>query len=322
MYPAILAAESLIRPYVLETPLAYSPALSARCGYPVWLKLECVQHTGSFKLRGAAHALLRLDAETRRRGVVTASTGNHGEAMAYMAQRLGIPCTLCVPETITPAKLAHFAYYPVEVRVTGADSAETELTARALATAEGLRYVSPYNDPDVIAGQGTLGPELLRQCPDLGTVLVPIGGGGLIGGIAAYLKAVRPEIQVIGCQPAHDAAMYHALRTGQVVDVPALPTLSDGTAGGLEPDTLTLPLCQDHVDDITLIEESEIRQALRWLVTHHQLLVEGAAALQVAALLRDPAPRYPGPVVLILCGRKLGLDTLRDLLLTGEGLPG
>jgi threonine dehydratase len=310
---AIQAATQRIRSHILTTPVEYSPWLSRLCGGEVWLKLEHLQITGSFKLRGAANKLLSLTAADRQRGVITASTGNHAAAVAYMATRLGISATIYLPETVSPTKVAPLAIYPVELRYHGQDAIEGETEARRVALAEGRPYLSPYNDADIIAGQGSIGPELLRQVPGLDAVLVPVGGGGLIGGIASYLNARGPDVEVIGCQPSHSAVMYESVQAGRILDLPSQPTLSDGTAGGLEGDSLTFPLCQRLVDDWVLLQETEIYDALRWLLETHHFLVEGAAALSVAALRQQPARFQGRKVVLILCGRKLGLPMLHRL---------
>ena len=311
---AIQLATQRIRPYVLHTPMEYSPWLSEQCEAEVWLKLEHLQITGSFKLRGAANKLLSLDTATQARGVITASTGNHAAAVAYIADRLGMPATIYLPETVSPTKVDQLSPYQVELRYHGQDAIETEHEARRVAEAEQRPYVSPYNDAEVIAGQGSIGPELLRQVPTLDSVLVPVGGGGLIGGIASYLKARRPQTQVVGCQPHNSAVMYQSVQAGEVLDLPSEPTLSDGTAGGLESDSLTFPLCRDLVDDWCLLSEAEIRRGLQFLLEKHYFLVEGAAALSVAALLQDPSRWRGQQVVLILCGRKMGLSQLQQLL--------
>ncbi len=311
---AVQAATQRIRPYVLSTPMEYSPWLSQACQAEVWLKLEHLQITGSFKLRGAANKLLTMDQRAQARGVITASTGNHAAAVAYIADRLGMPATIYLPETVSPTKVEQLAPYRVELRYHGQDAIDTEREARRQSEAEGRPYVSPYNDPEVIAGQGSIAPELLRQLPDLDAVFVPVGGGGLMGGIASYLKARRPQTQLIGCQPKNSAVMYHSVQAGRVLDLPSAPTLSDGTAGGLEANSLTFDLCQRLVDRWVLLSEREIEEGLQFLLEKHYFLVEGAAALSVAAL-RQAAESLQGKrVVLILCGRKLGLDRLRALL--------
>ncbi|GAB4416025.1 MAG: threonine/serine dehydratase [Bacteroidia bacterium] len=307
---AIEIARERIRPYIIETPVEASPALGAELQAEVWLKMEHLQITGSFKLRGATNKVLSVGGDR----VVTASTGNHGAAVAHICRQTGRQALVFLPETASTAKVRYLHLLGADLRYHGQDSVETEYEARRYADAAGLPYISPYNDPEVVAGQGTLAAELMHQLPYLDAVLVPVGGGGLIGGMAAYIKQLFPHVQVIGCQPTQSAVMYASIRAGRVLDLPSYPTLSDGTAGGLEPDSITFGLCRDWVDDFILVSEDEIRAALRYLIETHYLLVEGAAALSLAAL-RQQAGRFAGKrVALILCGRKLGIDTLREVI--------
>ncbi|MDX2249683.1 MAG: threonine/serine dehydratase [Bacteroidia bacterium] len=314
LYHEVITAENRIRPWILRTPVEYSPWLSQKTGARVWLKMEHLQITGSFKLRGAANKILSLSSEEKNRGVITASTGNHGSALAYIASQTDCKATIYLPETVAKNKVEMMQLYGGELVFRGQDSVETENYARAMAEALGLLFVSPYNDPQIIGGQGTLGIELTEQVPDMDAVLVPVGGGGLISGIAGYLKTVSPSVKVVGCQPKNSAVMYESVLAGKILDIPSLPTLSDGTAGGLESGSITFDLCRQYVDDYQLVSEKEIGQSLRFLLEKHYLLVEGAAALSVASLLQAPE-RYKGKtVVLILCGRKMGLDILKKIL--------
>jgi len=313
MKEAVTQAYTQTQSYLLKTPVEYSPWLSRETGAEVWLKLEHLQITGSFKLRGAANKLLSLDEAQRKKGIITASTGNHGAAVAYMGEKLGIPVTLYLPETVSSTKVEQIQLYPAELRYAGKDSVESELAARAGAQREQRAFVSPYNDAAVMAGQGTVGLELADQVGEMDAVFVPVGGGGLISGIAGYLKGIRPEGAIIGCQPSHSQVMYASVKAGKILDLPSKPTLSDGTAGGIEEESLTFPYCQQYVDDWALLSEEEIRKGLIYLIEKHYFMVEGAAALSVAAL-RQQASKWKGKkVVLILCGRKLGKETLLTL---------
>lgn len=320
LFPEIQAAEARIRPHVLTTPLEHSPVLSEQTGADVWLKLECLQTTGSFKLRGAANKILWASPEQRARGIVTASTGNHGTAVAHMLDRLGAQGTIFVPQNVSVAKVASMRRYAnVRLHYHGQDCIATEEEARRQATEQGLLFVSPYNDLQVVAGQGTIGLELMQQLPTAEVVYVPVGGGGLVSGIAGYLKAVRPQTRVIGCQPHNSAVMYASVQAGKVLDLPSGQTLSDGTAGGIEADTITLAYCQQYVDEFVLLSEAELRRAWRLVLEAHCLLVEGAAALSVAALLKQGRAPAGKQVVLILCGRKMKVETIRELLAEEEG---
>jgi len=309
-----LEAEERIRPHIRQTPLEHSPFLSRLTRGDVYLKLENTQITGSFKLRGAVNKLLSLSDEERACEIVTASTGNHAAATAWSLARFGIAGTIYVPNTASPAKIENLRRLGANLEFFGDDCVDTEIFARRTAEESGRVFVSAYSDPKIIGGQGTIGIELERELDGIDVVVAPIGGGGLIGGIAGYLKAKRPALTVIGCQPQNSAAIYESVKAGKIVEVESLPTLSDGTAGGLEPGAITFELCRDLVDEYVLVREEEIAEAIRSLIDTHSLLVEGAAALSVAALQKDAA-RFEGQrVVLILSGARISLDTLRSIL--------
>lgn len=312
--PAIAAAAHAIRPFVRTTPLHHSLLLSDRVGTHVHLKLENLQYTGSFKLRGAMNKLLSLTADQRQAGVVAASSGNHGAAVAYGCRVLGVTGVVFVPQHASPAKLAAMRRYGVEVRVIGDDSLQSEREARRYAQEQGLAYISPYNDLAVVAGQGSIGLEIADQLPGVGVVLVAVGGGGLIGGVASALKAHNPQVQVIGCLPQNSPVMAASVRRGEIVDMPSLPTLSDGTAGGIEAGAVTFDLCRALVDDWILVSEEEIAGAMRLLIEGEHLLVEGAGAVPVAALLKHGDRWRSKQVAVILCGGNLSLETLAGVL--------
>jgi threonine dehydratase len=308
------AADLRIRPYVRETPLDYSPGLSRSLGAEVYLKLENTQVTGSFKVRGAMNRILTTPISQRALGVVTASTGNHGAAVAYAMHRLRIPGTVFVPEGASPAKLGAIRALGADVRTHGKDGLETEQEARRYADLKGLVYVSPYNDPQVVSGQGTIGAELARQVERIDALFVSVGGGGLISGIAAYLKAIGREMTVVGCSPEASRVMHESVRAGMVLDLPSEPTLSDGTAGGVEADAITFPLCRALVDEWTLVSEPDIAAAIRLGIDQEHQLIEGSAGVALAAA-RDLAGRFPGGIiVVVLCGGNIAADTLKEIL--------
>lgn len=314
----ILAAAERLRPYVKETLLERSEILAAAAGTPetaVWLKCENLQHTGSFKLRGACNKILTLPPEALARGVVTASTGNHGRGVAHALSLMGARGTIYLPTIVSPGKVEALRRYPsATLELYHTDSDETEMHARRVAEESGRVYISPYNDPDVIAGQGTVGVELARRCPALDAVFIAVGGGGLVSGIASYLKAVRPGIRIVGCWPEHAPALYENLRAGRIASVPEKPTLSDGTAGGLEPGSITFDLARELIDDCVLVSEAEIADAVRFVMLEHHLVVEGAAGVAVAAF-RKTAARYAGKTVaIVLCGGNVTPAKLRTVL--------
>ena len=310
---AVRSAEARARPHLLTTPVVPAVGLTAEIGSPVVLKCENLQHTGSFKVRGAVSKLLSLSPIELERGVITASTGNHGAAVAYAGAIVGVEPLVVVPEGANPSKLAAIERLGGRVECRGTDSVESELAARRLAQERGLTFVSPYNDPAVIGGQGTLGLELLEQVAGLEVVFVAVGGGGLASGVAGMIKAVAPSTRVIGCSPAASAVMFHSLRAGHILDMPSEPTLSDGTAGGVEPDAITFDVLAAHLDDFVIVEEVDIRRALLDLIDVEHQLVEGSAAMAYAAA-RAHASRVDGTTAVILCGGNVGTEKLKGIL--------
>ncbi len=311
---AVRAAATRIRPYVRATPLDESLLFSRQSGAEVHLKLENLQYSGSFKLRGAMNKLLSLSPAERARGVVAASSGNHGAAVAYGCRALGVTATVFVPQHASPAKLEAMRRYGVEVRLYGDDSLLAEQAARRFAGEHGLAYLSPYNDLQVIAGQGTVGAEVAAQLPAVEAVFVAVGGGGLVSGMAALLKAHNPSVRIIGCLPAHSPVMAVSVQRGAIVEMASLPTLSDGTAGGIEPGAITFALCRALVDEFVLVSEAEIAVALRTLLAGEHLLAEGAAGVALAGLLQTAARWQGRQVAVVLCGGNISLETLKGIL--------
>ncbi|WP_232661485.1 pyridoxal-phosphate dependent enzyme [Pseudonocardia sp. TRM90224] len=315
-----LAAEVARRTRAVAPALAEHVVRTALTPMPVGsgellIKEEHLQRSGSFKIRGATAKVLAVDADARSRGLIAASSGNHGLGMAHALTSIGGKGTVYVPEGASAVKVAAIRRLGVEVQHRGRAAGESELLARAHAEEAGLVYVSPYNDVDVMAGQGTIGLELLEQAgvDGLDAVVVAVGGGGLISGIAATIKAAAPHVRIIGAMPANDAAMAASVAAGQVVDVDARPTLSDATAGAVEPGALTLPLCVELVDEWVLVEEAEIGAALRLFIDTQHQLVEGAAAVAIAAALRD-VPTDGRRVAVVSCGANISAETLRVAL--------
>lgn len=312
---AILAARRRIAGIAHSTPLERSRPLSAFTGAEAYLKLECAQVTGSFKLRGAASAIL---ADAERRPVVACSAGNHALGVAHAAALAGVDATLVVPETASPAKLAALERYPARVLRRGATYDAAEAEALRLAREDGLRFVSPYNHPDVVAGQGTLGAEILEQLPDAEVLIVAVGGGGLLGGVGLWARAISPGIRVVGVQAENSAAMLASLRAGRIVGAPDLPTLADGLSGGIEPGSLTFPLAQRLADVVLAVSEQQIAAAMRWCFDEHHLVVEGSAAVTVAALLNGLVAGIAGrKVVALLSGRNVASEVLLPIVAGG-----
>ena len=306
------AAERLAA-HVVRTPFDATDAFAGDVDADVRCKLENRQTTGSFKLRGAMNRLLTLDEAARERGCVAASSGNHGAAVACAARELGVGNVIFVPEQTSAAKLELIRSFGGDVRFHGTDGLDTEQHARAFAAAEGAVYLSPYNDEEVIAGQGSCGVEMLEQCPDLDTVFVAVGGGGLIGGVGAWLKSQRPGVRVVGCQPAASAVMAHSIAAGHIVDEPSAPTLSDGTAGGIEAGSVTFALNQAVVDEFVTVSEADIAAAMRRYMAGSGDVIEGAAGVALAGLLACRESVRGQTVGVIVCGGNIARAVLERL---------
>jgi threonine dehydratase len=310
----ILRAEQRIRPWLRQTPLEFSPVLSQAGQANVYLKLENLQYTGSFKARGALNKLLSLSKAERAAGIVTASSGNHGAAVAHGLHLLHANGVIFVPETVSPAKEANIRRLGGELRHVGDDSAISEGAARRYAEQNGLVYISPYNDPQVVGGQGTVAVELAQQLAPIDAVFVSLGGGGLISGVAGYLKALYDDVQVVACSPLNSNVMEQSVKAGRILDLPSLPTLSDGTAGGVEQGAITFELCRQLVDDYVTVSEAEIASAMRLALETHHMLIEGAAGVAIAGYLRQKERFVGKNVVVVICGANLSLATLRSIL--------
>ncbi len=309
-------AHELIKEEIRTTPLEYSPAFSKLTGAEVFLKLENYQLSGSFKLRGVINKTLRLSEEEINSGLVACSTGNHGAAFAHSVDKFGYNGLLFLPENVSKAKLEALKHYRVNIDVHGRDCVLTEAHARSYAKEHGQVLLHPYNDEEIVCGQGTLGKEIVDQLNSLpDAIIAPVGGGGLIAGVGAYLKSVG-DAKVIGCQPVNSAVMYESLKAGKIMDLESFDTLSDATAGGIEQNSITFEMCQDFVDEIYLIPEDHIRGAIKLLVEKHQMIVEGAAAMTLGTLIENGDLFKGKSVVLILSGKKLTSDQLISCLNT------
>ncbi len=310
-------AEKAIRKYIRETPAEHSPFFSKEGDCNVYLKLENLQMTGSFKLRGTMNKLLSLSKKERKTILVTASSGNHGAAFAYGVKKLGLRGIIYLPGHSSQAKVDALKYYDVVLKFFGTDCVKTEEHAIKEAVKNSFKYIPPYNDLKIIGGHGTIGIELKRQLKGIDAVLVPVGGGGLISGIAGYLKSLDEKIEIIGCQPENSAVMYESIKAGKILEMESQPTLSDGSAGGIEQGAVTFDICKKYVDDFILVSEEEIKEAMKLFLEKHFMLIEGAGALSVASFLKKKM-RFNGKnVVLIISGSKLTLDTLRDVVSSG-----
>ena len=296
---------------IRRTPLERSGPLSREFGADVHVKWECDQITGSFKLRGALNKLRSLAPEERARGVVSASTGNHGLAISHAAKLEGIGLKLFLPETVAAVKKTRIEALGVDVEVAGESCDRAEAIAREFAARHGRVFVSPYNDRDVVFGAGTTGLELAAGLSRFDDVLVPVGGGGLIAGIAGYLKAVRPGVRIVGVEPETSAFMAASLAAGRLVGIDERESVADAVAGGIEPGSITFPLCRDLVDAIEVVPEALIVRALALIRERHGRMIEGAGALPVAALLHAPEQWAGRTVVVVASGGNISPERFR-----------
>jgi threonine dehydratase len=310
----VVLAANRIAPHIRETPLDRSSFFSDLTGANVFLKLENLQFTGSFKLRGAFNKLLSLTPKQRAAGCVAASSGNHGAAVAFAMSKLDTKGVIFVPEGTSTTKVDAIKRAGGDVRFFGTDGLDTETHAREYAVENGMCYLSPYNDEDVVAGQGTCGVEIAKQLPQVDAIFIAVGGGGLISGVGSFLKSVNPTMSVIACQPAASAVMTESVKAGEILELPSQPTLSDGTAGGIEADAITFDLCRAVTDDYVVVSEDQIAEAMRQFIDAHHMLPEGAAGVALAGLsLR--ADSYKGKnVVVIICGGNISRETLKEVI--------
>ena len=295
-----------------RTPLERSRWLSAEHGRDVFLKLECFQLTGSFKIRGAMAKLSALTKDERSRGVLTVSAGNHGLAVAHCSEVLRLAATIVVPETASQAKVASIRRYPVSLIERGATYDDAERAARGMERESGLTFVSPYNDREVIAGQGTIGLEILEDSPDIDVLVVPVGGGGLLAGVAIAAKAVNPRIKVYGAEPLTSPTMTAAIEAGHTIEIEEQATIADGCAGNIEPGSMTFPIIQRLVDDIILVSEDSIRTAMARIAREDHLMIEGSAAVSIAAL--SDAHVKGNSVAAIVSGRNISLKLFTEVI--------
>lgn len=315
----VLAARRRLAGIALNTPLEPSRELAEQSGaVEVRLKLESVQPVGSFKTRGAHNKVALIAAERPDADLVTASSGNHGIAVAAAAERHGLRVTILVGASISPAKLSILRALESDrcvVEIHGRDTDDAEAEARRRHELGAAVYVPPYNDPDVIAGQATIGLEILERWPECDTIVVPIGGGGLVSGIGLWAKAVKPELRLIGVQPSASPPMYAYLESGSTKPMPIAPTLADGVAGNIERTSITWKMCRQLVDDIVLVSEEEIAAAIVWSLEVPHLLLEGSAVLGIAALRGRTMGVEGRRAAVVATGRNLAAETLRSVML-------
>ena len=311
----VYRARGVITPLARRTPLVPSSSLSERCGVPVHLKLETMQDMGAFKIRGAANRIFSLDAEERERGVVTVSTGNHGRAVAYAARHQRVRAVVCLSRLVPVVKVEAIKALGGEVLIVGDSQDEAQEEAERMVGDQGLTFVNPFDDPWVIAGQGTIGLELLEDMPEIDTVIVPIGGGGLIGGIALVLKSASPAIRVIGVSMARGAAMIDSQHAGKPIFVEEVETLADSLGGGIGLNNrYSFTLVRDFVDEMIVVSEEQIAAAMVHAYRHERLIVEGGGSVGISALLDGLVPDLGGHTAVVLSGSNVDMDMFSGIV--------
>ena len=311
-------ARESISELVKKTPLKRSTSLSRLCGGEVYLKLENQQVTNSFKIRGAYNRLKQMKTEDKECGVITASAGNHGLAVALSAEQLKIRVKIVVPRSTPKIKVDRIRKYNAELLLEGSIYDEAEQKAITLAREEEMTYISPYNDGSVIAGQGTIGLEILEDLKETETIIVPVGGGGLISGVSIAMKAADPAITILGAQSVASPIMYESLKAGKIVQAEMSESIADGLFGGIEKGSITFEIVRDLVDDIILVKENTIRKAIRMLWNEEKQAVEGAGAVGVAALMENAGSFEGKTVVVIISGGNIERKELSRILVSEE----
>ena len=309
----ILAAKKTIRGIADATPFVPSPFMSQRAGQAFLMKLENMQPIGAFKLRGAFNAVMSLPDDVA--GVTCCSTGNHGRGVAFAAAKRGISAVICMSNLVPQAKIDGIKALGADVRICGKSQDDALAESLRMVATEGMIEISPFDDPKVIAGQGTIGLEMLETQPDLATILVPLSGGGLAAGVAVAAKSVNPNIRVIGVSMDRGAAMHASLSVGHPIEVEEVPSLADSLGGGIGlQNKLSFPLCRDHLDDVILVTEEEIRDAMQVLFYEDRIVAEGASVVGLAAVLSSKLVKVNGPIGTIITGRNLDMSTFHAIM--------
>jgi threonine dehydratase len=315
----IYLARKTIAPLVTETPLIESPALSEQIGASIYFKLEVLQKTGSFKARGAANKIFNLTPDEKAHGVVTASTGNHGRAVSYAAREIGIPAVVCMSADVPKNKVQAIEALGAEVVIHGRSQDDAFVQAKTLQSERGLTMIPPFDDPHIIAGQGTIGLEILEALPSVKNVLVPLSGGGLISGITVAMKSASPNIRVIGVSMERAPVMYHSLKAGKPIQIDEEDTLADSLRGGIGLENqYTFEIVKNFVDEVVLVSEDEIASAMRFAFKEHRLVLEGAGAVGIAALMSGKFQNIKGDIVSVLSGGNVDMDAFMGIV-QGEG---
>ena len=300
-------------PHIRHTPLEHSPYLSNLASANVFLKLDNIQKTGSFKFRGAISKMTSMSDQEKSNGVVTASTGNHGAACSLAMSTLQIKGKIVVPENVHKNKVENILNLGGEIEYYGDDCIDAEERAQEISKTTGATYISPYNDEAIVCGQGTMGLEIWEDLKGVDAVFISVGGGGLISGVGGYLKSMNESIQVYGVSPEKSCVMYESLKAGKQLDLPSEPTLSDGTAGGVEFGSMTFEMCKEIIDDFSIISEEEIAKGIQIGVEKHHQLIEGAAGTAIAGFMKQKDKFKDKTVVLVMCGGNISGAVLKSI---------
>ena len=310
----VIKAYNRSKSYIRKTPLEHSPYLSNLIDGNVYLKLDNIQKTGSFKFRGAVSKMTSISATEKEKGVVTASTGNHGAACSLAMSLLGIDGKIVVPTIVHKNKVNNILNLGGKVEYHGDDCLIAEERAQEISKTTGATYISPYNDPAIICGQGTMGYEIDQDLKNIDSVFVSVGGGGLICGVGGYLKSVQKNVKMVAVSPKNSCVMYESIKAGKQLDLPSDPTLSDGTAGGVEMGSITFELCQRIIDEFILVTEDEIADGIRIGVEKHHQLIEGAAGAAIAGFMKQKDKLNGQTVVIVMCGGNISSEVLKSIL--------
>ena len=310
----VIKAYNRSKSYIRKTPLEHSPYLSNLIDGNVYLKLDNIQKTGSFKFRGAVSKMTSISATEKEKGVVTASTGNHGAACSLAMSLLGIDGKIVVPTIVHKNKVNNILNFGGKVEYHGDDCLIAEERAQEISKTTGATYISPYNDPAIICGQGTMGYEIDQDLKNIDSVFVSVGGGGLISGVGGYLKSVQKNVKMVAVSPKNSCVMYESIKAEKQLDLPSDPTLSDGTAGGVEMGSITFELCQRIVDEFILVTEDEIADGIRIGVEKHHQLIEGAAGAAIAGFMKQKDKLNGQTVVIVICGGNISSEVLKSIL--------
>jgi threonine dehydratase len=311
----IWKAKQRIANYVTRTPLVYSPELSERTGANIYLKLENLQEIGAFKVRGAANKIISLTDEQKSRGISTFSTGNHGMAVAYIANKLGIKATVCMSKNVPPVKVKNIRRWGPEIKQEWDSQDAAGVYCYELQKAKGVTVIPPFDDKEIICGQGTMSLEIVEDLPEVDTIIVPLSGGGLISGVTLGAKMTVPDVKIIGISQEMAAVMIESLKAGHPVEMPEEPTLADSLLGGIGLENkYTFDITKEYVDEIAQVSEKEIADGIAYVMENHKVIAEGASCVGIAYAMRKGVIKPKSNVAIIVTGCGIGMESVKDII--------